>query len=223
MIDNFFYTVRLTAGVPFAAPYGGTFFALWDTGAVRSVSLQFVAQGQTGQKISGMTSGFQVEANFEQVIFTADADTTVQFFASAKPLKLGTKDGQQVKVLADTPLPVNFAGTVAPVLGEIKNGNDNAVPIQTQQLKKIVDIESITLASANTKMLVSADATLKRLRIRNNNVSAIIAIGGENVTLENCPIILQPDDIYIEEDAAGANWYAISNETNANIQLQGVK
>lgn len=156
-------------------------------------------------------------------------------------------------------IPVNFAGTVSPVLGVVKVDNTNAeaipvlqkpgevfevhvnnavpmavsltetkinntdalaVPVRSQALTVIVDIVPAVVGVAAS--IVSNDATLRKLRMRNTSLTAQIAIGGVGVTL-NSPIILGPGESYFEDDAAGAKLYAIADQAGATLQLQGLK
>lgn len=220
---NNFYEAKVIAGQPYVAPYSGQFFAISDTGAARSVSLRFVVNGSEQNLIKNMTAGFETQMAFDRVIFQSDVDTVISFFASSVPVRLGNRDGMQVKVQADNPLPVNFAGTVAPVVGQIGNTNANPIPTQRQTLTAIVDIPLVTLANANTAYVISNDTTLLRLRIRNPNASAVLYIGGAGVTAANATIVLQPGETWLEDDAAPAKWYAVADTAGAQVALQGVK
>lgn len=135
--------------------------------------------------------------------------------ASANPVPVMTPSG--------APLAVAFAGTVEPVLGvvTVDNNNDEAIPVQQQALSTIVDKAPVTVGTSVTALV--SDATLKRLRVRNSHDSGVVAIGGAGVTLVNGAIQLQPGDTFIEEDAAGAAWYAISDTENTVVQVQGLK
>jgi len=71
---------------------------------------------------------------------------------------------------------------------------------------------------------ISNDATLKRLRIRNASTNgAVVAIGGAAVTLANAAIVLQPGEVWMEDDAAAAAWYAVSDVNGASVCLMGMK
>ena len=68
-----------------------------------------------------------------------------------------------------------------------------------------------------------ADATLRRLRVRNGHATARVAIGGAGVTMENAAVVIEPGDIWIEDDAAGAAWFVVSDTAATAVQLQGLK
>lgn len=222
-MKSFYYEANLKAGVPSPQPFGGLFFVLWDCGVARQVDLIFTRNSADSKKVPAMTAGFQINAEFDSVTFISSVDTSVKFFASNQPISLGSKDTQEMKVRAAEPLPVLFSGTVAPVLGEIRNTNERAVPMQMQTLKTVSNNSAITLVSANVAVKISDDATLKRLRICNRSDNAVIAIGGQNITVDTAVILLQPNDIWLEDDAAQAEWYAVSATANAKLTTQGVK
>lgn len=158
----------------------------------------------------------------------------------------------RVNNTAGQAIPVNFAGTVEPVLGVVTIDNSDAEAIPTRQKpgevfevhvnnvapmavslpagaqsveeKKLGTIVNIAPVSAGiaASPLVS-DATLKRLRVRNGHATAVIAIGGAGVTLANAAIQLLPGDVWFEDDAAGAAWYVVSDTAATNVQMMGLK
>lgn len=113
----------------------------------------------------------------------------------------------------------------------IDNLDADAVPVQqkagtvfttkNEQLATITDFAPVAIGIAAAALV--SDATQKRLRIRNSHATAVIGIGGAGVTMANAAIQLQPGDIWMEEDAAGAAWYAISDTAATTVQLQGIK
>ncbi|WP_300758486.1 hypothetical protein [Janthinobacterium sp.] len=148
------------------------------------------------------------------------------------------------------PVPVSFAGTVSPVLGVVTVDNTNAKAIPVLQkpgekfevnvanasvpvtIAKSLDVKDvpcptiINLAPVNAGLAavaLVADATLRRLRVRNGHATATIAIGGGGITLANATIVLQPGDIWNETDAAGAAWFVVSDTAATPVQMQGLK
>ena len=139
------------------------------------------------------------------------------------------------------PIPVLFGGTVAPVLGvvTVDNTNAEAIPVLQKpgetfavsvsqvlnvkevQCPTIVNIAPVTAGLASVALV--ADATLRRLRVRNSHATATIAIGGAGITLASAAIVLAPGDIWSETDAAGAAWFVISDTAATVVQLQGLK
>lgn len=230
---NNFYEAKVIAGQSYVAPYSGQFFAISDTGAARSVSLRFVVNGSEQNLIKNMTSGFETQMAFDRVIFQSDVDTVISFFASSVPVRLGNRDGMQVGVKALEPLPVIVDGTFTPVVGDVTVINSEADPLPTKiigtlaveqnRLTVISNIAPVALTVANTAQKISGDATLKRLEIRNAHETAKICIGGAGVTFENAVIVLLPNDVWVESDAPGADWYAVADTAGAKVALQGKK
>ncbi|MEG2029680.1 MAG: hypothetical protein RR376_03420 [Janthinobacterium sp.] len=164
-------------------------------------------------------------------------------------------------------IPVNFAGTVAPVLGVVTVDNTNAeaipvlqkpgevfevhvnnvdgqalpvvqkagtkfavtadntdaqaVPVRAQALAVILDATVVVAGIARVSLI--SDATLRKMRVRNSHATAILAIGGVGVTMANAAIQLQPGEVWLEDDAAAAGWYAVSDTDGVNVQIQGLK
>ena len=192
-------------------------------------------------------SGVRISAtaNTDIEFIITDGDVDIKF--SDDEVIIGNSVTQPVPVMTPTgePLEVSFAGTVNPVLGVVTvdntdaeaipvkqqigevfevlvtNVNASAVPVQQQALSTIDDKAPVTIGT--TAAALVSDATLKRLRIRNSHATAVIAIGGAGVTLANGAVQLQPGDTFLEEDAAGAAWYAISDTAGTVVQVQGLK
>lgn len=147
-------------------------------------------------------------------------------------------------------IPVNFAGTVSPVLGvvTVDNTNAEAIPVlqkpgetfevnvsnaslavtigQAVNVKDVPCPTIVNIAPVSAGLAAAAlvaDATLRRLRVRNGHAMAIIAIGGAGITLASAAIVLAPGDIWNETEAAGAAWYVISDTAATPVLMQGLK
>ena len=156
----------------------------------------------------------------------------------------------RVNNTAEQPIPVLFGGTVAPVLGvvTVDNTNAEAIPVlqkpgevfethisnaslavtiaQALNVKDVPCATIVNIAPVNAGLAavaLVADATLRRLRVRNGHATAMIAIGGAGVTLANAAIVLEPGDIWNETDAAGAAWFVVSDTAATPVQMQGLK
>ena len=147
----------------------------------------------------------------------------------------------RVNNTAEQAIPVSFAGTVAPVLGVVTVDNTNAEAIPVLQkpgetfavsvaqalnvrdvaCSIIVDLAPVSAGLAAVALV--ADATLRRLRVRNGHATATIAIGGAGVTLSSAAVVLLPGDVWNETDAAGAAWYVVSDTAATPVQMQGLK
>lgn len=167
-------------------------------------------------------------------------------------------------------IPVNFAGTVSPVLGvvtvdntnakaipmlqkpgevfevhvnnatpmavsltetKINNSDAQAVPV-VQKVGAVFSVKEVPCAvitnfapvtAGLAAVALVADATQRRLRIRNAHGSALVAIGGLGVTMASGAVVLAPGDIWTEDAAAGAAWYVVSDTAGAPVQVQGLK
>ena len=100
--------------------------------------------------------------------------------------------------------------------------NAAALPVQKQALSTLTDMAPVTIGTGTAQALVS-DPTQRILRIRNASTSAILYIGGADLTITNAVIALNPGDMWIEEEAAGAAWYAISDTAGTIVKIQGLK
>lgn len=121
------------------------------------------------------------------------------------------------------------AGTVFE--SRVTNGDADAVPmrqkagvtfvVQDAPMPVIADFAPVVVGVARSVLVL--DATLKRLRIRNTHPVASVVIGGAGVTLENGPIVIGPGGLWVEDDGAAAEWYAISDTADVTMQIQGLK
>lgn len=100
--------------------------------------------------------------------------------------------------------------------------NSQALPVKKQALATITNFTPVTINTGAAQALVS-DATQQILRIRNGHATATLYIGATGVTTVNAAIVLAPGDLWIEEEAAGAAWYATSDTAGCNVQIQGLK
>lgn len=171
-------------------------------------------------------------ANSIPVTLTSSSNTT-PIPVSLASIRVNNTAGQAI--------PVSFAGTVAPVLGvvTVDNTNAEAIPVlqkagetfavsvdQALNVKDVACSAIVNLAPVNAGIAVVplvADATLRRLRVRNGHATATIAIGGAGITLASAAVVLLPGDVWNETDAAGAAWYVVSDTAATPVQMQGLK
>lgn len=212
--------IPLLAGIPFRLDIPGKLLLIDEVGVAGSVDVEMIESGTAREKMTNRKPGFRIIDRFDGVILTASVNTTVALFLTMEAVELGTNQ-LEISNSVSNPVNVLFAGTVAPVVGNITNNNAAAIPVQTQQLSTIVEKPAVSVGVA-TIALVS-DATLKRLRIRNNSAAAVVGIGSAAVTMANAAIILQPGDTWIEDDAAGAAWFAISDTAATDVRVSGLK
>lgn len=100
--------------------------------------------------------------------------------------------------------------------------NATAMPVQKQALSTLTAFAPVSINTGAAQALVS-DPTQRMLRFRNGHATAKLYLGGLGVTIANAVIVLGPGDMWIEDEAAGAAWYAISDTAATPVQIQGVK
>lgn len=100
--------------------------------------------------------------------------------------------------------------------------NAQALYVQKQALSTLTHFAPVAINTGAAQALVS-DATQRCLRIRNTHASANVAIGGAGVTMANAGTVIPPGGTWIEEEAAGAAWYATSDTNGASVAVMGLK
>lgn len=234
-----YYTLRLQAGVPYTHSVAGKLILLDSTGDADGIDIATIRNGTPQTTMPMRKAAFRLVEAYDGVMLTSPVATSVGIFLSFEDVQLGVADGAAVKVpdgvaINNTePIPVLFGGTVTPVLGvvTVDNTSGEAIPIaqvagttfttEAKPMGSLVNPAPVVVGLAATALI--ADATLKRLRIRNGHATAIVALGGAGVTLANAAIQLLPGDIWLEKDAAGAAWFAVSDTAGTPVQVNGVK
>jgi hypothetical protein len=239
-----YYSINLLAGVPYRQDTPGSLILIDSIGASAGVDVALIRNGTPGTTMPARKTAFRYVADYDGVLLTSAVNATVGIFLSFNDVQLGFADGASVSVPAGVlvtnpvgnPVNVLFGGTVAPVLGNVTVTNDPAhavpvtlhgsddatpIPIQKATMTTLVDIAPVTAGIA--AVVLVADATLKRLTVRNASTAATIAIGGAGVTMANGARQLGPGDMWIEEDAPGATWYVISDTAATAVQISGAK
>lgn len=212
-----YQTINLLAGVPYRVGIAGRLILIDNIGASDGVDVRVLRQGTPDTVIPKRKAAFRMVTPYDDVLFTTSIDTTIGVFLSTFDVEIGyvdraavtIPDGVRVNSTVDDPVHVALDGDIT--LGVVSVENNLTV---------IVDSAPVEVGQVAT--VISADPDLKKLRMRNVSLMAIIAVGGPNVALGS-PIILHPGESYWEEDAAAATIYAIANEPNAFLQLQGLK
>jgi hypothetical protein len=214
------YSEFMPAGVKVPLTIGGRLLYIQRSsgGAVLDITFHSGAGTQT---VSAVGKGFKAGpvGGFDTITFKAAQDTTVEFIVTDGDVNaqfddantiIGNDDGQAlpVRVPAGTRLPVDIDG-----------GNFNLM-LNPQSLMNILHPAPVAVGLA--VVTASNDITLKRLRFRNTSATAHIALGGAAVGMDS-PILLGPGDVYMEDDAAGAHWYAIADEAGAQLTIMGLK
>lgn len=236
-----YQSIPLLAGVPHRLDIAGRLILIDSVSASDGVSIEILLAGSSKTTtVPRRKAGFRLVQAYDGVILTSAVDATVGIFLSNDDVQLGVADGAAVSmpggvnITNPEPIPVLFDGTVTPVLGvvTVDNTSGEAIPIaqvagatftvQAEKLANIVDHGAVVINTGAAQLLIS-DATYKRLRVRNASAAARVAIGGAAVTLANAAIILEPGDMWTEDDAASAAWYAVSDIAGADVRVMGVK
>lgn len=227
-----FYKLKLTAGVPYRQDTAGALILIDALIGTDAVDITLVSNGATQNQIPNRKAAFKYVARYDAVIFEAPTNCEVHVFLSFNEVHLGFADGAQVSVAGTVsvtndvgnPVAVSVTGGVTLTASNvgISNNDAEAVPVRNQALGSIVDYAPAVIPGVMAISLV-ADATLRKLRFRNSHATAVIALGGASVSLDNSPIRLLPGEVFIEEDAAGASWWVISDTPGAQVQVQGLK
>lgn len=228
-----FYRFTLKAGIDNQVSIKGKMILVDDLDGADGVDITPMLNGSTGRTMPGRKKAFKCWVDYDAVVLRSDTDCTVAIWLAKTDVSLGFTDGAFVNVAGGVSItndqgsrvPVDLAGGVVNVNATnvgINNDDENAVPVRTQALSTIVDGAPVQVNSGQALMIVS-DPTLRRLRIRNASDSARVALGGPGVTLAGAAIVLQPGDIWMEDDAPGAAWYAVSDTNGAAVCVTGVK
>ena len=216
-----YYTARLKANVPFHLQAGGRVILVDTTGEAESIDITPMRGGQEQRKLPKRQKAFKCAMEFDSIVVLATVDCLVGLFLSMTDVSLGFADGMMLKVTGEVSI---MNSTSNPVPVSIKEGSVNVTASNVginNDLKTISDLPVVIVGTARAGLV--GDPTQKRLRIRNGHASAIVAIGGAGVTLANAAVRLLPGDLWIEDDAPGATWYAVSDTADTNVQIQGMK
>lgn len=96
-------------------------------------------------------------------------------------------------------------------------GTINIVNIQATVITDVAPVAVGVVAV----VVAAANAAARSLRFFNAG-TADVYIGGSAVTVANGVIKLQPGALYIETEAAAAEWYGISGSAGQNVKVQVV-
>lgn len=217
-----YQSIPLLAGLPHRLDIAGRLILLDSPGVAGGIDIALVNNGTPRTPMKDRQQGFRHIGEYEGVILTAAVDTTAVLFLSFEDVDLGTNQ-LQITNPPSNPVYVSFTQAIVP-LGSvtINNTNAQAAYVQQQALAVIVDHAAAVINTGAVQLLIS-DATFKRLRVRNASASARVALGGAAVTMANAAIVLEPGESWIEDDAAGADWYAVSDINGADVRVMGVK
>jgi hypothetical protein len=213
-----YQSIPLLAGQPHRLDIAGRLILVDSVGESDGVDIEILLTGSSKTTIiPKRKAAFRLVQQYDGVILTCATNATIGIFLSENDVQLGTVDGAAVTVpdgvrvnsTADDPVYIALDRDIT--IGTVKVEN---------ALTQIVGGAPVAVGLVATS--ISNDPTLKKLRMRNNSEVAVILIGGADVALGS-PILLEPGDVFIEEDAAGAHLYAVADVDGALLVIQGLK
>lgn len=228
------YDERIAPGGALKITVTGSIFYVQSSSAGEVLTVEFVNGTAQGQKISGVGKGFKAEptSRFDGVRITTTEETQVKFIISDGPVDFafntdeiiignGDEKALPVRVPAGQRLPVSIDSPID--IGDVRVNNTNAqaIPVQNQALGVIVD--GVVVPIGNVRAPLVSDATLKILRIRNGDLTGTLYLGGAGITALNAAVVLAPGDMWEEQSAAGATWFAVSDGPTISVKIQGIK
>lgn len=228
-----FYTYRLKAGVPIQAAVSGKMILVDDIAGAVGVDITPITNGGQGRTMPARRKAFKCWVDYDGVELQSAVDCTVNIWLSTKDVSLGFADGANVNVQGQVQItndvakrvPVEIGGSTVNVTASnvgINNNDALAIPVRAQALSTLVHRPAVIVNNGAATALVS-DPTLRKLTILNSGADGKVALGGADVTMSNAAIILEPGDTWIEDNAAGAAWYATSDIPGVEVRVMGVK
>ena len=216
------YDERIVPGSASNITITGSIFYIKSSSAGEVLTVEFVNGSAQGAKVQGVGKGFKASpaSRFDGVRITSSMETQVEFIISdgeidfafnTDEIIIGNDDAHAVPVRTPPGQPLAVTIDRDITLGVVKVENN---------LTQIIGGAPVAVGLVATS--ISNDPTLKKLRMRNMSDAAVILIGGADVAMGS-PILLEPGDVFIEEDAAGAHLYAVADVDGALLVTQGLK
>lgn len=221
--------INMEAGVPYRVGIAGKMILIDDIGLSNGVDVRVLRQGTPDTVIPKRKAAFRMITPYDDVLLTTNVNTTIGVFLSEFEVELGYVDRAAVTIpdgvrVNSTEADPVYTRLSAPInIGDVRVNNTNAqaIPVQKQALSVIVDGAVVPIGSVRAALV--SDATLKILRIRNGDVNGTLYLGGAGVTALNAAVVLAPGDMWEEQSAAGAAWFAVSDGPTISVKIQGIK
>ena len=190
--------ISIQAGVPYTVDMAGLLFLLDTPGVADGIDVALVKNGTPGPVMPNRRTAFRHVAPFDAIQLTAAVDTVVGCFISFDDVQLGIADGSAVTVPGglvivnddQQPIPVNFAGTVAPVLGELKVTNTDALAIP------VVQKSGTTFSTAGKVTNTNAEAVPV---VQKTGTSFAVVLG--NTDAQAVPVVQKTGTVFTVEQA----------------------
>lgn len=227
------YQYVLKAGMPTQASVQGKMILVDEIVGADGIDITPVLNSSNQRTMPRRKKAFKCWTDYDAVILESDTDCTVLIWLARSDVSLGFADGANVNVQGGVSIvndqgsrvPVDLAGGTVNVTADnvgISNADDKPVPVKNQALSTLVDNAAVVVNTGAAQMVL-AQPTYRRVRFKNAHATAKIALGGAGVTMAKAAIILEPGDVWVEDDAAGATWYAVSDTNGADLRILGVK
>lgn len=215
-----YYPINLIANKPTLVQVSGSVILVDDLGAAPGLDIMPSYGGRDLPNMPNRKKAFKFSEPFDAVTLTAPVNCTVALFLSKNDVSLGFADGSLVNVSGQVTISNTDAARV-PV--DLNGGTVNVTASNVAIANNLTQITHMTANVGQAAVEVIHDPLAKRLRFRNSHATAIVALGAANVSLANAVIQLKPGDIWIEDDAPGADWFAISDTANVSLQMMELK
>jgi hypothetical protein len=225
-----YYQFRLKAGVDLQANIGGKVILVDSTGAADGVTITPMRGGSALRELPDRQKAFKCVVDFDTVVLRAPVDCTVGLFLSATDVSLGFTDTARLTVSgdvrvtndSDNPVAVEMVNALITASDvTLKNDDASAVPVRRMPLKTLQNLAPVVVGLE--AVAVVADPALQGVRFRNADATARIALGGAGVSLNSAVLVLEPGDVWAEEEAGAAAWYAVADKAGATLAVMGVK
>ncbi len=109
-----------------------------------------------------------------------------------------------------TAIPVTLTGST----------DSTAIPVQAQPVATTPSDVAAVAVTVGGVTLLAASAGRKAFRVRNAGNGQLAITAASGTTFANAAVVLQPGDMWTENEAPAAAWYAISDAgTTANLQV----
>lgn len=212
--------ITIPVGGSVSLPADGS-LVVFESGVSTTANNYIIVKGEAGSEIRlKQGQGMRAERSRTWVFTCADPTASIE-----AQIIVGEGEFHDSAVNATIAGAVIVtSGTVQTVAGsetKVNNTDAQAVPVRHQKLATVTNNANVVAGLA--QVALSNDPTLRQLRIRNTHPTATIAIGMTGITLATAVIVLDPNAVWIEEDAAGAAWYVISDTANTNVATMGLK
>lgn len=189
-------TQTVTSSTPWRLGFGKFFMLI---GTTDNVSVQFFKNKSSIALATNVQAGYKTSLDFDSVEITSSTSQSVK--AGINRFGDGGYDRSQ---------------------GEVVVANSSMAPVYTRPVSGITVIDD-TITVGTTQIVAGGGGVTSRrgLRLRADPTNtANISIGSTGLTAGETAIELAPGDVWIETEAPGSNFYAISTASGQTLYRQ---